>query len=178
MTCLQVREELVECWGAEQGLGPDVRAHLIECRECRREAELLRGTRLLLDRVEPAEAPAGFRARVMARVDRTEPERIGWPERAREWLWPRQQGPAWGRALAVAAVLVLLIGGLALLQGLAGPPAAQPQSPALIAAGGGSGAASVFNDEDIEALMLRHQALESNQALSDDPGVHMISYTY
>jgi len=177
MTCLQVREQLVECWGEEQALGAEALAHLSTCRECRREAELLRGTRLLLTGIKPVQAPESFHSRVMAQVARTDQYSVGWGERAREWLWPRQQSPAWGRALALAAVLVLLIGGLALLQGLGGPPA-HPQSQVFIAAGGAAGATSSVGEEDLEALMLRHQVLELNHALADDPGVHMISYTY
>ena len=78
--------------------------------------------------------------------------------------------------LAVAAVLVLLIGGFALLQGIGYAPAVGPQPSAVIAAGAGTQA--TLADEDLEVLMMRHQALELTQALSDDAGVHMVSYTY
>lgn len=175
MACLQTREQLVECWGEEEALGAEALAHMRECRECRREAELLRGTRQLLSQVEPMSAPGGFAGRVMAQVAQAE-QSAGWSERVLEWLWPWRHSPAWGRALAVAAVVMVLISGLALLEGRSGTPPMQAPGPTMVAAGSGTGA--VFSEEDLEALVLRHQALEQSRALSDDPGVHMISFSY
>ncbi|MCD6359805.1 MAG: hypothetical protein J7M38_03005 [Armatimonadetes bacterium] len=178
MMCEQVREQLVECWGAQEALSAEALAHIRQCPECRREAELLRGTRRLLGQIEPVRAPAGFTERVMAEVARTPQQDRSWQERIGELLWPQGHTPAWGRALAVAALLMVLISGFALLHGLGGAPAMQPQPASIIADGGGAGALTVANDEDLEALMLRHEALELNQALSDDAGVHLIAYTY
>jgi Putative zinc-finger len=54
----------------DDALAPDerrrVQAHLESCPECRRELASLRETVALLQRVQPARAPAGFAARVVA----------------------------------------------------------------------------------------------------------------
>jgi len=176
MTCTQVREQLMEMWGEVAQLGAEARAHLQQCAECRREAKSLADTRRLLAQMPAEVAPEGFRDRVMARVAEVQVERESWSERAVQWLWPRSQGPAWVRVVAVAAVLMILFGGVAVMHGRLGP-ATNIQPPAMIAAGSGI-ASSATRDEDVEAMVLRHQALELMQPLSDDAGVHLISYTY
>ena len=86
--------------------------------------------------------------------------------------------PGDGAAMAATLGLMLLIGGLALLQGIGGAPDVGPPPSTVIAAGSGAGTQMATADEDLEALLLRHQALALTQALSDDAGVHMVSFTY
>lgn len=175
MTCRQVQGLLLECWGAEDTLVAEAQEHLRQCAECRHEAALLRATKALLTDMPWEQVPPGFHSRVMERVETLAPQRQTWSERVWEWLWPTQHTPAWSRLLAVAAVLVLVVAGFALLQSQGHTPNVPPV-PSMIAAGSGSGAVTPFTEADLEALLLRHQALELNRALSDDPGVHMVSY--
>ncbi len=177
MTCTEIREQLVECWGDEGGLCVEAQAHLRECKECRQEAALLRGTRGLLTTVRVERAPEGFTQRVMANISQTPQEATAWHERAAEWLWPRHSGaPAWGRAAAVAAIFIVLLGGLFMVNSGQGPVATT--APSVVASTGGPSVGTPVASEELEALVLRHQQLELSQTLSDDAGVTLISYTY
>ena len=68
MNCHDARDRLSDF--LDEALGPpelaEVRAHLEDCPECRRELERLRATVSLLARVERPRAPLGFVDRVMA----------------------------------------------------------------------------------------------------------------
>lgn len=180
MTCSEVRGQLVEFWGDSDALCEAAQAHLIECRECREEATQLARTHALITTMRAERAPEGFRARVMARIAETPQESPEWHARALTWLWPRQIAtPAWGRAVALAAVFVILVGGFALIQGHLGPAVA-PNTTAVIAAGPGVGlgAGTAASNEELEALVFHHRMLELDQALSDDAGVMLVSYNY
>jgi len=177
MTCTQVREQLVELWGEVAQLGAEARAHLQQCADCWREAQSLATARKLLGQMTPGSAPEGFCDRVLARIAEVEAVHLSWPERALGWLWPRQHGPAWIRVVAMAAVLMILVGGVAMLHGGLGS-GMNSQPPAMIAAGSAGITSVATRDEDLEAMVLRHQSLELMQPLSDDAGVHLISYTY
>lgn len=180
MTCGKVREQLVEVWGDSDALCDEARAHLAECRECREEATQLARTHALITTMRSERAPEGFRARVMASIAATAQESPEWHERALTWLWPQQTAiPAWGRAVALAAVFVILVGGFALIQGQLGP-AVTPDTTTVIAAGPGvgHGAGTAASNEELEALVFQHRLLELDQALSDDAGVMLVSYNY
>ena len=181
MTCKQVRHLLVSCWGDVEQLESEAAAHLERCEQCRREAEMLRLTHRLLREAEaaPEAAPAGFAQRVMAQVSEAEPTGVSWYQRALGWLSP--PAPAFDRvrAAAVAMALVLVLGGgVALYRGAAGPTDVSPDAGALVV--------GVPHDEaplgeaaiDFEALVLQHETLALTQALSEDAGVHLVSYRH
>lgn len=180
MTCKQVRHLLVSCWGEVEQLEAEAAAHLAECQECWREAEMLRLTHGLLREAEAEReaAPAGFAQRVMAQVSEAEPTGVSWYQRALGWLAP--PAPAFGRVRAAAvamAVVLVLGGGLALYRGAAGPTGVSPDAALVV---------GVPHDEDsageatidFEALVLHHETLALTQALSEDVGVHLVSYRY
>ena len=176
MTCSEVREQLVERWGDGDALCEAARAHLAECPECRQEAIQLVRIHALIATMRDERAPEGFRERVMACIAETPQESPAWHERALTWLWPQHTAvPAWGRAVALAAVFVILVGGFALIQGHLGPAMA-PTADTVIAAGPGVGA--IAPNDELETLVFQHRMLELDQALSDDAGVMLVSYNY
>ncbi len=177
MTCKQVRRLLVSCWGEVEQLEAEAAAHLTECEECRREAEMLRLTHGLLREAKPEAAPEGFAQRVMAQVGEAEPTGASWYQRALGWLAP--PAPTFGRvrAAAVALVLVLLLGGgVALYRGAVGPGNGFSGAGALVVGVPRDGASPGEAPIDFEALMLQHETLAQTQALSEDVGVHLVSY--
>ncbi len=69
MSCTQLPPEDLVAWlDGESGADDTARveAHVAACADCRREAELLRGSAALLARLPGHTAPAGFDARVVA----------------------------------------------------------------------------------------------------------------
>lgn len=166
MTCVEVRENLVVCWGDTDELGDEVLAHLRDCPECRVEALLLRETRIMLRSLPAEHAPARLTESVLARLaaEETQP---GLLSRIAAWFVPEDQ-PSWARAAAVGVGLALAVaGGSALYHG-AQPEV--PRPPAVVASAGGSQA-------EYDELLMRHRALEASQALADDPGVTLVMYT-
>jgi len=179
MTCKEVREQLVQYWGDVDAMCEAVREHLAVCPECREEAEQLVRTHALIGKMQVEHAPGGFRERVMACIAETPQESPAWYERSLSSLWPRQTViPAWGRAVALAALFMILVGGFALIQGHLGP-AVTPGST-VIATGPGVvlDAGTAAPSEELEALVFQHRLLELDQALSDDAGVMLVSYSY
>ena len=176
MTCSEVKAQLTECWGDGDAMCEAVRVHLAECPECREEALQLVRTHALLATMRSERAPGGFRERVMACIAETPQESPAWHERALTWLWPQQTAvSAWGRAVALATLFMILVGGFVLIQGQLGPAVA-PTTTTVIAAGPGVGIAA--SNEELEALVRQHRLLELDRALSDDAGVTLVSYNY
>ena len=108
MTCHESRERLSELLD-EVLPAPEraeVDAHLADCPECRRELERLRATVSLLQRVEPARAPAGFVDRVMAAV-----RPVPWYRRLAAWIFlPLSiKLPAEAAAMALVAILAVYL---------------------------------------------------------------------
>jgi hypothetical protein len=108
MTCRESRERLSELLdevlpASERA---EVDAHLADCPECRRELERLRATVSLLQRVEPARAPAGFGDRVMAAV-----RPVPWYRRLAAWIFlPLSiKLPAEAAAMALVAILAVYL---------------------------------------------------------------------
>jgi len=168
MTCVEVRENLVVCWGDADELSAEVRAHLAECAECRLEALLLRETRIMLRSLPDEQAPARLTEGVLARLA-DEQLRPGLMSRIAAWFVPEDQ-PAWARAAAVGVALALAVaGGSALYHG--GQPAGN--APDTVVAGT---QAQVPGQAEYDELLLRHRALEASQVLADDPGVALVTY--
>ena len=175
MTCSEVKEQLLEYWGDTDAMCDAVREHLAVCPECREEAMQLVRTHALIGKMQTEHAPGGFRERVMACIAETPQELPAWHERALSWLWPQPTAmPAWGRAVALAALLMILVGGLALIQGQLGPAVA----PATTVIATGPGVGTEASNEELEALVFQHRLLELDRALSDDAGVTLVSYNY
>lgn len=175
MTCKQVHEELLACWGSSDALSMEAREHLRECAQCQREAMLLEETRVLLHSLPPAAAPASFTQAVLARID-AEEVRSGVLARIAGWLVPAG-APAWARAAAVGIGLALAIGGGSVLyQQVAAGGAPVPTVVSDASSVSGVVQATVGTDE-IDELLLRHQTLEFSQPLADDPGVSLVMYT-
>lgn len=175
MTCKQVREELLTCWGSTEELGMEASEHLRECPECAREALLLRETHALLGTLPAERAPHGLTERVLAEIVAegcAEP----WWSRIAAWFVPEGQ-PAWARAAAVGVAVALAVaGGPTLLSQHQAPlttDVVANVAPSQAAAGPQFAAGRAELDE----LMLRHHSLEYTQPLSDDPGITMVMYT-
>ncbi|HET7874069.1 MAG TPA: zf-HC2 domain-containing protein [Methylomirabilota bacterium] len=106
MNCADAREHFSAYLdeALESGERAAVEAHLVTCAECSRELGRLRATVSILQRVEPARAPAGFVDRVL--------------EAARPIPWHRRIGRflffPLGAKLPLEAAAVVLIGFLAL----------------------------------------------------------------
>ncbi len=178
MTCEQVREELVACWACVDELTFEVVEHLEQCDACRREAVLLRHTRVMLhSSMPPLSAPVNMAERVMSRIDE-QAHSAGWLPRAREWFVPRRQ-PSWARAAAVGTALALAVAGGALWRSQRPDQSAPPSPPAVVADAGidGSAARTATLDGELDELMLQHQRLEMTQPLADDAGVSLVVYT-
>jgi len=160
-----MRHLLVACWGEIEQLEDAGAQHVRECEACRREAEVLRLTSRLLRETEAEPVPTGFTQRVMAQVRSTEPGRVSWYQRTLGWLSPPAPVFDRARATALGLVLVLLLGGgIALYQGPSGP-VDPPRPPALV-------------DVDYDTLLLQHETLALTQALSEDAGMYLVSYTH
>lgn len=179
MTCKQVQEGLVECWGRTEELTSDALTHLETCEQCRHEALLLRETHAMVQSLTTQRAPQGFTEQVLAGVEREE-RRPGWRERLTQWVLPTRQ-PSWMRAAAVGALLAVAVAGGAIWydQG-----ARSEQSPdhARIAASQHTPSTVEFveagaTDAELDELMLKHQSLELTQPLADDAGVSLVMYT-
>ncbi|MGD9498084.1 MAG: anti-sigma factor [Armatimonadota bacterium] len=171
MTCPQVRQELVACWGSTDELRAEVVEHLCVCEACRWEAALLRETRVLLHSLPAEQAPDGLTARVLARIaNERAPE--SWRQRLAAWFVPAQQ-PVWARAAAVAlAIALAAAGGTAWYQGT---QATAPE-PTISSAPAPGGQVAIA-DREFEELLRRHQSLELSQPLADDAGVSLVVYT-
>lgn len=175
MTCKQVREELLTCWGSTEELRMEASEHLRECPECAREALLLRQTHALLGTLPAEQAPRGLTERVLAEIV-AEGSAEPWWSRIAAWFVPEGQ-PAWARAAAVGVAVALAVaGGSTLISQHQAPVATNVianVAPIEIPAGTQLAAGRT----EIDELMLRHHSLEYTQPLSDDPGVTMVMYT-
>ncbi|MGI5820098.1 MAG: anti-sigma factor family protein [Armatimonadota bacterium] len=177
MTCRQVRVELVECWACTEELSAAVLEHIEVCVECRREAILLRETRVMLSALPLERAPEGFTGRVMTQLDREEAE-PGWLERLSEALFPARR-PSWARAAAVGTAIALAVAGGVVWYNHGGSDAAEQfaANPPVTAIVAGADGGATVSDAELEELLLRHQALEMTQPLADDAGVNLVVYT-
>lgn len=157
MKCQQIRDELTELLDGvrrDRGRG-SLDTHLENCAECRRWYEQQRQAIRALDQLETLPVPQDFTARVLQRLPDTRP---AWqpppvPGRPSSTVWQRLveawssssanlSRPASRRrlapALALAAVLIMVLGLLYVMQG--GQPASTPGAatgpmPILVAAG-------------------------------------------
>lgn len=175
MTCEQVQEALIQCWGRDEELSSEARTHIESCKDCHHEALLLRNTGDLLHSMPFEHAPDGFTEQVMAQLAHDE-RAPGWRERLGQWLVPSRQ-PAWARAAALGAALAIGVAGGVHWYGQTQQTAEQAQIAASgpeieIAATGDAAANSELDD-----LILKHQTLESSQPFSDDVGVSLVVYT-
>ncbi len=168
MTCAEVRDRLVACWGQMDELSTETRAHLAECAACRREAALLRRTRIMLRSLPGEQAPAGLTEGVLARLA-DEQIQAGLLGRIAAWFVPADQ-PAWTRAAAVGVALALAAAGGSAIYHSAQPAGNAPEG---IVAGT---RAQAVGQAEYDELLLRHRALEASQALADDPGVTLVTY--
>lgn len=177
MTCKQVHRLLVACWGELEQLEPEAAEHLRECEGCQREAKALRATRRLMRQSAQEPVPTGFAGRVMVEVRATEPGRVGWYQRTLGWLSAPAPAFEWARAAAVGLALVLLFGGgIALYHGVGGTP--EPGSHAVVVVDTSPADSSPAATVDLETLVLQHETLAMTQTLSEDAGVHLVSYSY
>lgn len=176
MTCKQVQEDLVECWGSADELTSEALSHLETCEQCRDEASLLRETQMMLHSLSYQRAPEGLTEQVMAQIAR-EQRRPEWRERVAEWLLPTAR-PSWARAAAVGVALALAVAGGAFWYSQAQYTAIQ--EPVVASTAAPSAAATEVSapmDAELDALMLKHQILETTQPLADDVGVGLVVYT-
>ncbi len=168
MTCVEVRENLVICWGDADELSAEVLAHLAECEACRLEAMLLRETRIMLRSLPDEQAPVGLTEGVLARLADEEAQ-VGLPGRVAAWFVPQDQ-PAWARAAAVGVALALAVAGGSVLYHGQQPAGNEPETVVATTQG------QVPGQAEYDELLLRHRALEASQALADDPGVTLVTY--
>lgn len=176
MTCEQVQEELIECWGNTEEISSGALSHLETCEQCQHEALLLRETHVMVHSLPYQRAPEGFTEQVMSRVLREE-HRPRWRERVSDWLLPAHR-PTWVRAAAVGAALALAAAGGAHWYGQMQQPAHQAQVVAANSSAGMTAAEQLADtDAELDELMLKHQMLELTQPLADDVGVSLVVYT-
>jgi len=168
MTCVEVREHLVVCWGDADELSAEVLAHLAECEDCRLEAILLRETRIMLRSLPDEQAPARLTEGVLVRLA-AEESQPGLLARMAAWFVPEDR-PAWTRAAAVGVALALAVAGGSVLYHGQQPAGNAPDT--IVA----STQAQLPGQAEYDELLLRHRALEASQALADDPGVSLVSY--
>jgi negative regulator of sigma E activity len=175
MTCRQVRHLLVACWGQVEQLEAGAAEHVRECEGCQREARSLRLTHEALRDVQAEPVPTGFAQRVMAQVGRAEPRGASWYQRALGWLSPPAPVFDWARATAVGLALAVACGGgIALYQGIAGSPG--DVGHPVVAEAPRAADPAVASAADFETLLLQHETLSMTQTLSEDAGVHLVSY--
>lgn len=160
----------------EPGEAAALEQHLAGCEECRAELEWLQpAVQTLPAAVEPAEPPAGLRARIMAEIEaETQPEkeasRFGWKRR------PLALRPLAG--LAVVALLAAAVAGYAIRDGGEGGSGATtiaagkpPAVTAEMISEGDSGTLRLANlhqlpaDEVLQAWVQRGQQVESAKTL-------------
>jgi predicted anti-sigma-YlaC factor YlaD len=117
MRCSKFRRLVVLAEEAEIRLRWEIalREHGEECPGCRQFAEEMEAVRRLLVVQRAAAAPAGFTREVMARV-RESRERAARPRMSRYLRRPARRG-ALAYGLAMAALVVLLVGATLLLRG-------------------------------------------------------------
>lgn len=113
MRCNRVRKELLLIVDNPGEIKPEVAAHLASCASCRREFALLQQMTGTLRTRETVQAPAGFSARVMARIT------AGAPAAGQCW---RERLSGWKRRPFAAAAALMLIAGSALAMFLSGGP--------------------------------------------------------
>lgn len=111
MRCARAREKLTEYQLGllDEDAAREMADHLAECADCRAELEALERLDGLIAPAEQHEAPADMWAGIQARM---KPRRVPWWQ-----AWREAPGPA----LAMAAAMLIAIGGLWL--GLRGGPA-------------------------------------------------------
>ena len=181
MTCEQVQAELVECWGSTEEVCAATIEHLEVCAECRREALILRETRVMVQSLPREKAPQGLTSTVLERITREEQAQPGWMERLSDLLAPRRR-PSWARAAAVGAAIALAVAGGAVWMS---QDAEQPAAPQIAAHRAATTTVSVTTDnmptatseEELDELLMRHQTMEMTQPLADDAGVSLVVYT-
>ena len=179
MTCKQVHHLLVTCWGDTDKLGAPAARHLAQCAKCRREAEMLRLAHRLLGESEAAgqKAPRGFAHQIMARLGEARPAHASWHDRLLGWLSAPAPVLEPVRAAAFAMALILVVGGgVALYHGAVTPQGISPGGGALVANAVDSAEYGPEGPIDFEALVLQHETLALTQTLSEDAGVHLVSY--
>jgi hypothetical protein len=179
MTCKQVHHLLVACWGDIDKLEAPAAGHLAQCAECRREAEMLRLTHGLLSETEaaPQKAPKGFAHQTMARLGDARPAHASWRDRLVGWLSPPAPVLEPVRAAAFALALILVVGGgVALYHGAVPPEGIAPGGGVVVANAVDSAEYGPEAPIDFEALVLQHETLALTETLSEDAGVHLVSY--
>lgn len=175
MTCRQVRDELLTCWGSVEELRTEASEHLRECPECAREALLLRETHALLGTLPAEQAPRGLTERVLAEIA-AEGSAEPWWSRIAAWFVPEGQ-PAWARAAAVGVAVALAVAGGSTLMSQHQAPVTSGAVANVAAGPAASGPQLAAGHAEFDELLLRHHALEYTQPLSDDPGVTMVVNT-
>ena len=171
MTCEKVQSELVTCWGSTEQLSVTVAEHLDGCETCRAEALMLQRTRLLLTSLPEEEAPDGFTASVLERLEQEGPAR-SWLESIGNLVIPVRQ-PQWARVATVGLVLALAVAGGAMWMGQSNqlPDAAQLATTVPVPS------QTLMENAELEELLRRHQTFEVTQPLADDMGVGLVMYT-
>lgn len=176
MTCKQVHEKLIECWGSTEELASEALVHVESCPECEHEALLLRQTQTLVHAVPQERAPDGLTDQIMAQLAREE-SRQPWRERLADWVLGGRQ-PVWARAAAIGAALALAVAGGGYWYGL-GQQAAQQEQIAASAQGAEVQMAEdlAATEAELDELMIKHQMIEVTQPLAEDIGVGLVVYT-
>lgn len=123
----------------EGELDPEVASHLETCDRCHSFARDLGQVAEYAQAMAPGPTPPGLAERVIARVTGTPPstetdevdDAVIDPRRGTDTAWPGTQRKPLLATMAVAAVMLLLVGALATVARLGGnePPAASPEHP-------------------------------------------------